>query len=96
MFAPPRSCDSTELTPIAYVLRDVVKTALSAALVRRGLTAAAHFFRGSVGRPKLLQEFSRRKKVACLEAFGKSAEDRIKKFERLVSLGPISPESCEG
>ena len=57
--------------------------------------AAARLFRSSVARPKLLQDVSRSNEVACLEALRKSVEDRIEKFERFVSLGSISPESCE-
>ena len=45
--------------------------------------------------PKLLQEVIRRNEVACLEALRESLEDRIEKFERLVSLSSISPQSCE-
>jgi hypothetical protein len=52
-------------------------------------------FRNSVARPELLQEASRRNKIACLEALGKLVEDRVEQFERFVSLGAISPESCE-
>ena len=51
--------------------------------------------RDSVARPKLLQEVSGRNEVARLKALRKSVEDRVEKFERLVSLGSISPESCE-
>jgi hypothetical protein len=59
--------------------------------------AAAYqrLFGGSVARPKLLQEVSRCNEVAGLEALRKSVEDRVEKFERFVSLGSISPESCE-
>jgi hypothetical protein len=42
-----------------------------------------------------LQEVSRRNEVARLEALGKSVKDRVEKFERCVSLGSISPQSCE-
>ena len=49
----------------------------------------------SVARPKLLQEDSRSNKVACLEAFGKSVEERLEKPERFASLGAIGPESCK-
>src|SRR5580704_195873 len=52
-------------------------------------------FRGSVARPKLLQEVSRRNEVARLETLRKSVDDRVEKFERFVSLRSISPESCE-
>jgi hypothetical protein len=50
---------------------------------------------GSVARPKLLQESSRRNEVVCLESFRESVEERVEKFERFVSLGPISPEFRE-
>ena len=49
----------------------------------------------SVTRPKLLHEGSRRNQIPCLEALRESAEDRVEKFERSVSLSPISPQSCE-
>jgi hypothetical protein len=52
-------------------------------------------FRGSVARPKLLQETSRRDEVARSKALGKSSEDRIQEFERFGLLGSIRPESCE-
>jgi hypothetical protein len=41
------------------------------------------------------QKLSCCNEVARLEALGKSAEDWVEKFERFVSLGSISPESCE-
>lgn len=53
------------------------------------------FSGSSVARPKLLQEVSRHNEVACLEALGKSVEDRDEKFERFATLGSTSPESRE-
>ncbi len=62
---------------------------------RSGRTDRAPFAGSSVARSKLLQEVSRRNEVARLETLRKSVEDRAEKFERFVSLGSISPESCE-
>jgi hypothetical protein len=53
------------------------------------------FFRDSVALTQLLQEVRRRNEVTRLKALGKSAEDRVEKFESFAALGSISPESCE-
>jgi uncharacterized lipoprotein YmbA len=89
--------DGAVVSAMADALRQLAESiALAAkALPPRAGPSSGALFRGSVARPKLLQEVSCRNEVACLEPLRKSVEDRVEKFERFVSLGSISPEFCE-